>query len=201
MTSAKTRTRLASRSDVAATAAIGLIVTGWTVVDLVQRLISVFSNSDVPITVWLEDVEAVLPLDQGGAQVTLSSGVADVSGMPPFILGVVALSAIVRAAAVLAVTGLVLTLCLNLTRGRIFSSGNTLLVSAISAAIAIGWFLTSLFAQMASNSAVNVLTDKAYSSAQAPIEWTPYLAAFGVAVVALAFRAGERLQRDTDGLV
>ncbi|BDI23955.1 hypothetical protein [Herbiconiux sp. L3-i23] len=201
MSNPRTSGRPFSRSDVVATATLGAIVAVWTIVDLVVSLTSILSNRDVPIRVWVDDASAALPLPTGSAEITLTSGVAEVSDMPPFILGVVASSAVVRAAAILAVTALVLILCRNLARGKVFSSGNTALVTGIAVAIAVGWFLTSLFAQMASNSAVNVLTDKAYSSAQAPVEWTPYLAAFAVTVVAVAFRAGERLQRDTEGLV
>ncbi|MFD1714832.1 hypothetical protein ACFSBZ_10150 [Amnibacterium flavum] len=193
--------RFASRADLLTATTVGGIAAVWTIVQLVLRLVEVIPNRNVPVPVWIDDASATLPLPDGTADIALTSGTAIVSGMPAITLVSVAGAAIITAAASLAVIGLVLALCLNLARGRYFSTRNTLTVTAISATIAVGWFVSHLFTQMASNGAIAALTDRAYEASTIPFDWTPILAAIAVGAVAAAFRAGERLQRDTEGLV
>jgi hypothetical protein len=193
--------QFARTPDMVAALVLGAIAAVYIVVRLVLRLIEVLPNREVPVPVWIDDATAALPLPDGIAEITLTSGTAVVSDMPGITLFSVAGAAVISALASLVVIALVMRLCLNLARGRFFTSGNTLLVTGVSASIALGWFVSTLFDQMASNGAIARLTDRALESAQIPFDWTPILAAVAVGTVAAAFRAGERLTRDTEGLV
>lgn len=192
-----------SRTDIATTMVVGGIAAIAIIVALVLRLAEVLPNRSVPVRVWLDGEQAVLPVGSSGARVPVSveGGTILVSGLPGITLTSVALEAAVPALAAVAIIACVLLLCRNLLSGRAFSPGNTRLVTAISLLIASGWALSLLFTTMANNGAVAAMSGGELDSATLQVDWVPVLASMAVGAVAAAFRRGERLERDTDGLV
>jgi hypothetical protein len=193
----------ASRADLITALVLGALASTWVVAMLVVRLIEVLPNERVPVPIWIGDAAADLPIGPDGAliPVDFDGGVALVSDMPGITLASVALADIVPALAAIGVIACVMLLCRNLLAGRAFAAANTRLVTAASILIAAGWAGGLLFTTMANNGAVAVLSEGTYEGVAVTIDWLPLLAATGVGAVAAAFRTGERLQRDTDGLV
>ena len=192
-----------SRIDIMTTMFAGGIAAVAILVTLILRLVEVATNTEVPVRSWLNSPRGTVPIGAGGAPVpvTMDGGTVLVSGMPGITLASVALAALAPAATALLIVGCVLLLLRSLLTGRIFSRRNTSLVTTISVVIVAGWALTSLFSTMASNGAVANLSDRSVDTATVPTDWAPVLAALAVGAIAIAFHRGERLQRDTEGLV
>ncbi|RLV55697.1 DUF2975 domain-containing protein [Aeromicrobium phragmitis] len=194
----------ASRSDLWAVLIVGGVIVVSTLVGLVVRLVEIVPNRDVPVTVQLMGERLALPLGPNGEPLSgeVSTATIQVSDMPVATYVSALGAAIVPALATIGVVVCVMVLCRNLMAGRFFSRANTRLVSAVSVLIALGWLISFLFSTMASNGALALVADRELlESVQFRVDWVAVLAAMGVGALASAFHAGERMQRDTEGLV
>lgn len=204
----KTRTRdhtmsKSNRADLYATITVGLIVAVITIITATLRIVHVLPNTNVSVLVPLADTTTSLPLGPDGADVTVAidQAAVTVSNMPPVVVASLVLSAICGALTVLIVTALICLLCRNMLGGTMFSRVNSRLVWGSSVTIATGWLLGLLLNTMGTNGAVATLSDNSFDKVVMTIDWLPFVFAMMVGALALAFRAGERMQRDTDGLV
>lgn len=105
----------------------------------------------------------------------------------------------------LTVAGIVVCLvwlAVNVLRGRIFSRTNTVLVSVATIGGLVAWAGTALLSTMVANGAIARISDREFDNAvmSLPLE-ALLLLAFAAAIVATAFTVGDRMRRDTDGLV
>ena len=105
------------------------------------------------------------------------------------------------AASAIAVIAIVCVFCRRLMRGEAFSARNTRLIVATSFTLIGGWFLSTLFTNMGVNGAFSHLSQYGYDGATFTADWAPAAAAIAIGAVGIAFRAGPRLQRETEGLV
>ena len=103
---------------------------------------------------------------------------------------------------VVLVVACLIALSRNILRGRVFSRTNTRIVAVGGGAGLVGAATSRFFDNMLANAAMAQAIDGSFDTAVISIEpFTFVLAAFAVAVVGTAFVVGDRLQKDTEGLV
>src|SRR5690606_35119715 len=136
-----------------------------------------------------------------GVTVAVETATATASNLPGITLASLVLAEVAIALTVLTVTVLICLLCLNMLRGTMFSRTNSRLVTVSSFAIVVGWGIHALFTTMGVNGTFGTLSDYSYDNVIFTMNWLPFVFAMTLGALALAFRAGERMQRDTDGLV
>lgn len=203
MTNATTAVSRADRAALISTILIGIAGAVGVIVLLVQRIIEVIPNRDVPVLVPFVGTASTLPLGPDGASVPVDIDRATVlvSDMAGISLMSLILAAIIPALAALVVIACVCLFCRNLIAGRAFGKQNSGLVTAAAIAVAAGWAIGTLFTTMGVNGAMAALGQHSYENATASIDLVPLFAVVALGAVAMAFQVGARLQRDTDGLV
>ncbi|WP_349898840.1 hypothetical protein [Parafrigoribacterium soli] len=202
----------------AAVAAGAVMAIGWMAVRFVSAVVFLLSPlrdanwSSAATTAADKSLEASLPLfllDNGSVAVSDSSGyVAKWDAYHAHFAGLwAAASEATTALAVIAVTVAVLLLCIRLFRGIPFSQSITRWVGGAGAALIVGSALAQLFSwfsrqEMIATIAVDVHNNgwRRPSSAIA-VDIVPLACGAVLLIVAMAFRVGTRLQRDTEGLV
>ena len=195
----------ATRSDVwftLALAVVGIVGTLWQVID---RLLEIVPNRDVPVDVQMATSRQSIAIDGVGDAVPadIDSFTVHVSDLPPgtFI-------AAIGAAVVPAVTVITVLVCLawllrNIGSGQFFSPRNTRLVTTAALVTVIGWLLTTVLDTAAANGALALLSppDRANFTVSMSVSFLYLFAAMVAGCVAAAFHTGERMQRDSEGLV
>ena len=112
------------------------------------------------------------------------------------------LGAIAPSPAVAAVV-LLLVLCVGILRGDIFSRRHTVIVTAVGVITLVGAFGVPFFHNMVANGALAWLSDRTYDRGLTQQIDLPVLIAIGfvAGLSSTVFAVGDRLQRDTEGLV
>jgi len=183
----------------------GVAIAVAAVVQSVVAIAQVLPNRDITLLAPFVATEAQAPLGPDGAPVVvqLDSASVTVASLQPAALGALVISHLLVAVAMVTVVTLLLILCFGILRGRIFSRAHTALVTAAGLVAIAGMYFVPFFHNMAVNGALALLSDGTYD--RAVVGTVDLLSIFGVAfVVALAgtaFAVGDRLQRDTEGLV
>jgi hypothetical protein len=183
----------------------GVAIAVAAVVQSVVAIAQVLPNRDITLLAPFVATEAQAPLGPDGAPVAvqLDSASVTVASLQPAALGALVISHVLVAVAMVTVVTLLLILCFGILRGRIFSRAHTALVTAAGLVAIAGMYFVPFFHNMAVNGALALLSDGTYD--RAVVGTVDLLSIFGVAfVVALAgtaFAVGDRLQRDTEGLV
>ncbi|GAA1815567.1 hypothetical protein [Agromyces neolithicus] len=198
-------TRL-NRSDTAGmylTIVLGAIATAVTIWVAVTRLVEVLPGRDVPVLVPFIGETAQLPIGPNGAAVEVSVDQAVVTVPQPAAATQFAIVAepIVTGLAIIAGIALLGLLCWNLARGRAFTRQNSRIIWWGTAVITAGWLLGTLLTTMSVNGALSAVSDYGYEGVTFATNFAPMFAILALAVVSSAFQIGERLQRDTEGLV
>lgn len=193
-----------SRSDLLSVLVVGGAVIVWQAIGLVVSVARIVPNSDAPVDVLLMGVPVDLPLGPDGAAVaaTVDSATLAVSDMPVATHLAAIGAAAVPPLATIGVTVCVLLLCRRMLAGQFFSGTITRLITAASLLIAGGWAAWFGCSVLASNGVLALVADRALAEQITfQVSWTPILASMAVGALAAAFHAGEKLQRDTEGLV
>lgn len=193
-----------SRSDLLSVLIVGAGIIVWNLVVMVRDVIALLPNRDVDLTVLLSGVPLELPIGPGGSPISaeISSAVIPASDMPAFVLALAIGAVVVVPLATIAIAVLVLGLCRNILEGRFFSPTATKLITSISLVIAGAWLLQLGCSVMTSNWALTHVTDPTvFDSADRPISFTPIFVSMAVGALAAVFKAGERMQRDSEGLI
>ena len=195
--------RRSDRADLVTTLSVGVAAAGVTVVLLIVRLVEIFAGERIDVPVAFAPTTARVP-GPDGATATVDTGTVSVGSLPPATFASVVLAEVVPAVAALVVIACAVALVRRLLAGRAFAPGTARLLTLSSFAILIGWVAASLFGTMASTGALAAASptgvDATVSSA-IHVSWLPLLAAMAVGALAMAFRSGEKLQVDSDGLV
>ncbi|MET0885188.1 MAG: hypothetical protein ABWX92_01955, partial [Mycetocola sp.] len=180
-------------------AAVALCTVGFAGI----RLGGILPNSAVDVLVPFIDTTASVPIGPGGTglDVAVGQGILTASGLPGAVLAFLALAVVVEAVTTLTIVGCLGILCVNLMKGRAFSPTNTRLVVVSAIVLVAGTAVGALFQTLGANGALAAVSDGSFDGVVASGSLVPYLVATGLAAVAVAFKAGERLQRETYGLV
>lgn len=205
MTTTTDPTRL-SRSDRLAmylTMLLGAIAIGVTAWHAVARIVEVLPGTNVPVLVPFLDETAGLPIGPGGTSVEVSVDQAVVTVPHPAAATQFALVAepVVTALAIIAGIGLLGLFCWNLARGRAFARANVRLVWWGVGVLGIGWFTGSMLTNMTVNGALSAISDYQYDGIIFQSNWLPLLGVLALGAIGGAFQIGEKLQRETEGLV
>jgi hypothetical protein len=193
-----------SRSDLWSVLLVGAAVIVWQGVGLVVSLARILPNQDAPVDVMIAGAPVDLPLGPGGAPVAAAVDTATipVSGMPVATYVAALGTAAVPPLATIAVTVCVLLLCRRMLAGQFFSGTITRLITAISLLVFGGWLAWFGCSVLASNGVLAMVADRSITDEITfQLSWTPVLASMAIGALAAAFHAGERLQRDAEGLV
>ncbi|SKC71082.1 DUF2975 domain-containing protein [Plantibacter cousiniae (nom. nud.)] len=195
------KTERSNRNDLVSVLGAAVVAAGAVVVTLVLRLLDVFGTDGTRVPVFFDAVDAVLPGAAGVGSFTIDQGSVVVADLPVVTFVCVLLAAILPAIANLVVIVCAFRFFRRLLRGDAFAPGNARLLSIASIAILCGWIADTWFGTMASNGALAAATDGAVEGTPYPLTWIPFFVAMAVGGLAIAFRAGERLRADTEGLV
>jgi len=194
----------ADRIGIAMFIGAGAVIAAASVVAAVMRIVEVLGSRTVAVLGEFSGTPALAPIGPGGAtvDVLLDRAVLTTEELP--IASLVALilqQVIVAASIVVGVTCLVL-LSLSILRGVIFTRRTSRLVLIASIAALVGVAADPIFGNMAANGAFAAISDGEFNNVIMTLDAFPYvLGAFVVAIVGTVFSVGERLQRDTAGLV
>ncbi|MFW2512782.1 hypothetical protein ACNI3K_03290 [Demequina sp. SO4-13] len=185
---------------------IALVAVGavLAVVPAVERLIEVGDGTDVPVTVPLTGEIAELPLGPDGAAVNATVDTATVIVPDPAPATLFALYAEPVWTALMVLTGaaFAMVLFLRLARGQAFQRGTSRLVYTAAGILLAGWFVGRILTNMTTNGAISALSNYTYEdSVIFETSLLPFFVFVLIGAFAAAFQIGEKLQRETEGLV
>ena len=198
--------RALSRGDVASLVGFcvaGAVIAIYFTVFSIIRIVELARGTDVPVPVEFRGDSVDLPLSTGGTiAVGLDSGtiIAPQLSLVAVVPGIIA--QIVQIIAVVVVIACLILLARSTIGGRIFGRGRTALVATAGITGLLGFSGVRFFDNMLANATVSRLTDNGIDNAVLTVEpFTFILAAFVVALITTVFSIGDRLQKDTEGLV
>ncbi|WZH37686.1 MAG: hypothetical protein PIR02_03245 [Microbacterium enclense] len=208
MTSPRPTSRVLSRGDTTSFwffAVAGVAIAIWAVVRSIANIAAASPNQNVRVRAPFLDTVAQAPIGPNGTPVAveLTEGVITAPALPPASLWALFIAEGLFAAVVVTVVALLLLLTADILRGRIFSRRNTALVSAAGIVTLVGVAGVPFFHNMVANGAVAWLSERTFDRGAVQLIDVPSL--IGIAFVAglagTVFAVGDRLQRDTEGLV
>lgn len=167
---------------------------------IVEGLMRVVPNRDVPVTVDLADVPHELLLD-GSVAAEATEAVVRVSGLGPVSYALVLAAALLPAIALLVVAVCFALLGRSFYRGDFFTRGNLVALNAAAATLGAGALLIPTLEGTAASSALVSAGAEASQAVVLGLDMIMLLAGFLLAAVGYAFQRGARLKRDTEGLV
>lgn len=203
-----TKNRPISRGDSGALIGFciaGVLIAAYITVFSILRIIELARGVDVPVLVeFISSKTPVdLPLSTGTSiPVGVDSAVITAPELPaiaavPGIIGQVA-----QILTIVIVIGCLILLARSVLTDRVFSRRNTALVATAGITGLVGFAAVRFFDNMLANATVARITDNGVSNAVISVEPFMFvLAAFVFALISTVFVIGDRLQRDTDGLV
>jgi hypothetical protein len=146
---------------------------------------------------------AELPIGPGGSPIEVAVDEATVIVPHPAAATQFAIVAEPIVYGIAIVTGITLLglLCWNLTRGRAFTRGTVRITAWGGGVLLIGWVLGSLFTTMSVNGALSAVSDYQYEGITFGTDFGAMFGILAIGAIGAAFQIGERLQRETDGLV
>ena len=181
----------------------GVAIAVSAAVQATLRVVELLRPGAVPVHFDLApETEVQLDYPGGSLAVDVESAVLHAEELPAASLVAGVASPIVWAVVTIAVTACLALLALSILRGQIFSRRNTALVVAAGLTGLVGFALARLFDTMLANGAVALATGGSLD--HDAVTFSPFgflLAGFAIAVISTVFTVGERLQRDTEGLV
>lgn len=205
MTSTKQSTL--SRGDTAALIAFciaGAGIAAYITVFSLIRILTLISGGTVPVMVEFVDQPVEAPLGAGGADITLELDRAAINApsLPAIAVTTGVIGQVLQVVTIVVVIGCLMLLARSILSGTVFSRRNTRLVMVAGLTGLFGYAAVQFFDNMLANAAVASVTDNAMDNAVISVEpFTFILAAFIISVIGTAFVIGDRLQRDTEGLV
>jgi hypothetical protein len=182
---------------------LGIAVAVFVVVRATIRIVEIAGNRDVAITAAFADTPATLPIGPDGAAIDVIAQevVFRVSDLPPVsLVSLILAEAVFAVAAVITIASVCIVLR-NLIRGRAFVAQTGKYVGIASLAAVVGWVLTWLFTTMGANGGSSALSGTGAVNTAFPVDPLTIFAIAAIGALSVAFQAGYRLQRDTDGLV
>ncbi|WP_341947539.1 hypothetical protein [Microbacterium sp. LWH11-1.2] len=182
----------------------GAAIAAYIAVHSIIRIIGLGSGTAVPVMLEFVDQPVDVPLGAGGADLTLDLDRASVTAadLPPFAVVPGIIGQVLQILTIVVVIGCLLLLARSILGGTVFSRRNTALVMTAGITGLFGFAAVRFFDNMLANATVSAVTDNAFDTAVMSVEpFTFILGAFILAVIGTAFSVGDRLQRETEGLV
>lgn len=189
-----------SRADVGALIAlsvIGVAIALWAIVGAVVRIAELLGTGPISVAANFRDTEATL---ESGASVSVDAATLTVDALPGFarVAGIAQQASL--SLAVVIIVGCLLLLARQVLRGRLFSRGNTALVAIAGISGALAAAAVPFLGGIVADGALQQSTGA--GGLLFTIEPVPFfLGMFALAIICTAFSVGDRLQRDTEGLI
>lgn len=207
MTAATPPARELSRGDrvslvIFGVAAIAAAV--WSVVAAALRSLDVLRNIDVEVLGVFAGTPASASLGPDGEAITiaLDQAVLTVPSLSVVAQWELILQQIVMAGTIVTVVTCLFLLILRVLRGTVFSAASTRLVATAGIVALVGYGAHTFLGAMAANEAFFALSGGAFHNVVMSVNVLALFAiAFVAALLATVFVVGERLQRETEGLV
>lgn len=179
------------------------LVAGLSIYSAVERLREVAGSGPIPVLVPLAGETANLPLGPEGVSVPaeVESAIVHVSDPAPATLFALWAQPIWGVLAMTAGLVLAAMFFLRLARGKAFSHGAARLAFIGAGVVSVGWLGDTILTNMTTNGALSRLSDYSYDSIVFEVGFLPALGILLIAAIGGALQIGERLQRDTEGLV
>lgn len=206
MTSTKNRTL--SRGDTGTMIGFcisGALIAAYITVFSIIRIIDLARGADVAVLVeFVGSATSVdLPLAAGGSvPVGLDSATITAPQLPAIASVPGIIGQVLQIVTIIVVIGCLILLARSTLSGRVFSRRNTALVATAGLTGLLGFAAVRFFDNMLANATIAHVTDNGLDNAVISVEpFTFILAAFVIALITTVFSIGDRLQRDTEGLV
>ncbi|MGN6426369.1 MAG: hypothetical protein ACTHMF_06080 [Leifsonia sp.] len=203
-TATEFRTSTGDRMSIVAFMAAGILLAGWSVAQSVTTIVQAATNRDVRVLADFSGTIGQAPIGQGGAMrdVELVSAWVTAPQLPLASFGALMARELISSAATVAIVGCLVWLAANVLRGRLFSRTNTTLVAAVSIGGLVTWAAIALLNTMVANGAFARISGREFDNPVMSIPLMPLLLlAFAASIVVTAFTVGDRMRRDTEGLV
>lgn len=182
----------------------GIAIAGITTWAAVARIIEVLPNRDVRVFADFSGTIASAPIGPDGAPVDieLDTALITAESLPGASVAALVIQQIVLALTVIVVVGCLIWLCRNIIRSQVFSRTNTVLVTTAGFTALAGFALTPFFGNMGANGAFARLSDRTFNNVVLAVDpFALIMVAFVVALASTVFVVGDRMRRDTEGLV
>ncbi|MGK0740762.1 hypothetical protein ACSHWG_02605 [Leucobacter sp. Z1108] len=206
--SADTRVDRPSRGDRAGIVLfmlIGVAIVAVTAYGVVQRWVELLGTGPVEVAAQFVDTAAEVPMGPAGAAVSvqLDRAIVLAPELPIASLGAGLLEATVLLVTVTTVVVCLICVARNILRGVIFSQSQTRWVATAAITALAGAALVPFFGNMVANGAIALLSDRSFENTFVlAVEPLPYfMGAFAASIAITAFSVGDRLRRETEGLV
>lgn len=170
----------------------------------IARIIEVLPNRDVTVTGVFEGTPAMAPIGPGGESVgvDLQRATLTVPSLPGASLGSIVIGQILLAVGVIVIVTCLIGVTRELAAGRIFSTLSTRLVSVASVMGVATYAGVPFFDNMAANGAFARLSDRTFDHAYMAADLTGLVVVgFGAMLASSVFAIGNRIRRDTAGLI
>ena len=169
----------------------------------VRRLVEVAPGHNIPVLLPLTGETAQLPLGPDGALVatTLDRGTVVLADPTPAMLAALWAEPIVVGVAWGTCMVIAALLLLRLARAQIFTRGSARLVYVAAGVVTVGWVVGSTLNAMIASGTFTALSDDTLDPVYVEVSLAPAVAVMALAAVGVVIQIGERLQRDTRGLV
>ena len=199
--------RFMSRADAAAMivfmlAGAGIALT--TLISAVVRISEVLSDQQVALFArfWETVVQVQIDPDVTSLPVDLDTGWFTAATVPAVSVVLLVVQQVVLALGVGSVIACLLLVAWSVLRGRVFGRTNTRLVTAAGIAGLLTLAVVPLLGDMAASAAFDEIAAGRLDYVAISVDIFPLiLTAFVAALATTVFTMGERLQRDTEGLV
>ena len=180
----------------------GAAIAAWTVWNVAVRIAELVAGGSIEVLVEFLGTTADVQVGATTLPVELDQGVITVEGLGamgviPGVLGQLAFGI-----TIVVVVACLIALSRNILRGRVFGKTNTRLVAIGGGVGLIRAAASRFFDNMLADAAMAHAIDGPCDTAVISVEpFTFVLAAFALAVIGTVFVVGDRLQRETEGLV
>lgn len=203
-----TNNRTLSRGDTGAMIGFcisGALIAAYITVFSIIRIVELARGVDVPVLVEFAGAATPvdLPLTSGeSVSVGLDRATITAAELPAIASVPGIIGQVLQIVTIVVVIGCLILLARSTLSGRVFSRRNTALVATAGLTGLLGFGAVRFFDNMLANATVAAVTDNGLDNAVITVEpFTFILAAFVIALITTVFSIGDRLQRDTEGLV
>jgi len=182
---------------------VGTAISLWAIIAAVIKIVAVTSGSPTAVLAQFDDTPAGAAIGPDGTPVAVELSSAFLTlGLPTPVVWCLVLQQVITAATIVIVVGSLLSLSRDVLRGKVFSKRNTIMVATAGIVGIVGAVTAGVLENLAGGMILSEVAGPQFSPVILEIQPFPYiLAAFLAGLLATVFTVGERLQRETEGLV
>lgn len=184
--------------------AAGAALAVGAVVAAILRIVDALSGGTLEVPAEFAGTPALAPIGPDGADVpvALDTATLTVADLPAASVGAIVIQQVLMVAMVVTVVVCLLLLARGVLRDRVFSQANTRLVTIAGLTALLGAAAYPFFGNMAANGAFAAISEGTFDNVLMSFDISSLLMlGFVAALASTVFTVGDRLQRETEGLV